>query len=81
MSHMSTLATAGIPVEEMAAYLAEHPGVGFDEAVRVIEKRHTGNRRKSERPANAPVWTVEQRLQLDNERNGPRLPEKGEEKK
>jgi len=74
MSYMSELDASGIPVEEMAAYLKDHPGVGFDEAVRAIEKRHTGNRRKSERPANAPVWTVKQRLQLDTERNGIRTP-------
>jgi len=44
MSRMSTLHAAGIAVEEMAAYLAEHPGVDFDEAVRAIEERHAGRR-------------------------------------
>ena len=49
MSYMSALATAGITVEEMSAYLAGHPGVGFDEAVREIEnKRHTGEGGKNE---------------------------------
>ena len=42
MSRMSELDAAGITVEEMAAYLAKHPGVVFDEAVKIIEKRHTG---------------------------------------
>ncbi len=83
MSYMSELATAGITVGEMSAYLAEHPGVDFDEAVKIIQNRHTrdgkermGNadRRNSKRPADAPVWTIEQRLRLDTERNGPRTP-------
>ena len=43
MSYMSALDAAGITVKEMAAYLAEHLGVDFDEAVKAIEnKRHTG---------------------------------------
>ena len=49
MSYMSELDASGITVEEMAAYLAEHPGVGFDEAVRAIEKRHTTPRRDGEK--------------------------------
>lgn len=36
MSYMSALATAGISTEEMAAHLAGHPGIGFDEALRKI---------------------------------------------
>lgn len=50
MSYMSTLATAGITVEEMATYLAEHPGVTFDEAVRAIQERHTGEGGKMKAP-------------------------------
>ena len=41
MSYMSALATAGITVEEMSAYLKDHPGVDFDEAVKEIQNRHT----------------------------------------
>jgi len=39
---MSELHAAGISVKEMSAYLKDHPGVDFDDAVKAIEnKRHT----------------------------------------
>ena len=39
MSKMSTLDQLGITVEEISAYLKEHLGIRFDEAVRDIENK------------------------------------------
>ena len=52
MSYMSTLATAGITVKEMADFLQDHPGIDFDEAVKGIEnRRHTDTRRDGRKGA------------------------------
>jgi hypothetical protein len=38
MSYLSRLDAAGVTPEAMAAYLQDHPGTGFDEALRAIGK-------------------------------------------